>query len=377
MFLALREIRHQPTRFALIVLVITLVAYVTFFLAALAVGLAHSYRASIDSWRASGIVLTEASNNSISASRLSQEQVEAVQSGAEEAGARAHPLTIQAAVIERVDAGGRALDPEGRVSQDERVRSDAFALGTQLDGDLVPEVSKGTTIADPTREVLIDDSLTEEGWRLGDYLRFAGTDALWHVVGLTHDQTFQAAGTVTVDAEAFSSVAGQALAPAVNAVVLTDEGPDGLGQSLEASGLVVLSPADFIASLPGYSAQVLTFSLMIGALILIAALVLGIFLYVLTLQKQPVLGILKARGVPTSYLIASGGAQTALLAATGVSVGLVLTLVSGLVLPEAVPFRLSAALVGAITAGFIIVAVLGGLTSVRVVARIDPVEAIA
>jgi len=43
MFLALREIRHEPVRFTLIISVITLVAYLTFFLASLAVGLAHPY----------------------------------------------------------------------------------------------------------------------------------------------------------------------------------------------------------------------------------------------------------------------------------------------------------------------------------------------
>ena len=51
MFLALREIRHEPVRFTLIISVITLVAYLTFFLASLAVGLAHRYRAGIGSWK--------------------------------------------------------------------------------------------------------------------------------------------------------------------------------------------------------------------------------------------------------------------------------------------------------------------------------------
>ena len=212
--------------------------------------------------------------------------------------------------------------------------------------------------------------------------RFSGTDTVWRVVGLTHDQTFQASGTVTVDGEALRAAALSALAPAVNAVVVTS--PTGhagvleeLSRSLPAGDLTVLSTAEFINSLPGYTAQVLTFSLMIGALILIAALVLGIFLYVLTLQKRPVLGILKARGVPTAFLIVSGGVQTAVLAATGVLTGLVLTLLSGLVLPETVPFRLDPLLDAAVTGAFVVVAVLAGLMSVRLVTRIDPVEAIA
>ena len=35
-------------------------AYLTFFLAALASGLAHSYRAAVDSWHAGSVILTEA-----------------------------------------------------------------------------------------------------------------------------------------------------------------------------------------------------------------------------------------------------------------------------------------------------------------------------
>ena len=62
MFLALREIRHEPLRFALIVSVVALVAYLAFFLASLAMGLAHLYRAGIDGWGAGSIVVTDASN---------------------------------------------------------------------------------------------------------------------------------------------------------------------------------------------------------------------------------------------------------------------------------------------------------------------------
>ncbi|WP_175956768.1 hypothetical protein [Schaalia sp. Marseille-Q2122] len=43
MFLALREIRHSPTRFILITVVIFLVSYLVYFLTGLAYGLASSY----------------------------------------------------------------------------------------------------------------------------------------------------------------------------------------------------------------------------------------------------------------------------------------------------------------------------------------------
>ncbi|MBS6332325.1 MAG: ABC transporter permease, partial [Propionibacterium sp.] len=124
-------------------------------------------------------------------------------------------------------------------------------------------------------------------------------------------------------------------------------------------------------------AQVLTFGLMIGALVIIASFALGIFVYVLTLQKRAALGILKARGVPTSYLVRSGAIQTLLLALVGLAVGLALTLLTGTVLPDKVPFQFTWWLYGITTAVFALFSVIGGLLSVKVISGIDPVEAIS
>ena len=55
--------------------------------------------------------------------------------------------------------------------------------------------------------------------------------------------------------------------------------------------LLAYTTADYIATLPGYTAQVLTFGTMIIFLIIIVAFVLGIFIYVLTIQKTPMFGV--------------------------------------------------------------------------------------
>ena len=92
MFLALREIRHEPVRFTLIISVITLVAYLTFFLASLAVGLAHRYRAGIDGWNTASVAVTDASNENLSASRLSDKQLGAATALAKDNGTTASAL---------------------------------------------------------------------------------------------------------------------------------------------------------------------------------------------------------------------------------------------------------------------------------------------
>ena len=78
MFLGLSEIRHDKARFILILVVIALVSYLTYFLTALAYGLATSYTQGIDKWQASGIVLTKDANDNIARSLLHESDYEAI-----------------------------------------------------------------------------------------------------------------------------------------------------------------------------------------------------------------------------------------------------------------------------------------------------------
>ncbi|PHP52035.1 FtsX-like permease family protein [Actinomyces ruminis] len=380
MFLALREIQHEPGRFALVISVITLITYLTFFLASLASGLAGSYRAIVDSWDAGSVMVTEASNENISASRMTSTQVISATSIAEDAGADASPLISVAAVAQPsagAEAGSSQRDAENEA--DDGSKTDVFAFGVDLDGPLSPTVVAGSPITNPTTEILADESLRTQGLAVGDTIRLLGSDHEWTITGFTQDTTFQAAPVLTLDAKALRERGPDSLSPTTSAVVVDDDitMDSKAAAAAPAAGLTLLTSGELIQTLPGYSAQVLTFTLMIGALILVASVVLGIFLYVLTLQKRPVLGILRARGMPTGYLIRSGGAQTALLAAAGVLLGLILTLLTSVVLPDTVPFRMSSGLNAMIALAFILVSVLGGLASVRVIARIDPVEAIS
>ena len=66
-----------------------------------------------------------------------------------------------------------------------------------------------------------------------------------------------------------------------------------------------------------------------------------------------------------------------MLSVVGIGVGLLLTIVTSLFLPRAVPFRISAPLDLLIVTAFIVISVIGGFISVRVISRIDPVEAIS
>ena len=113
--------------------------------------------------------------------------------------------------------------------------------------------------------------------------------------------------------------------------------------SLTSTGenLALYNISDYINTLPGYNAQVLTFSVMIIFLIIIVSIVLGIFIYVLTIQKTSMFGVMKAQGISNFYISSSVIFQTLTLVALGISFGLALTLISGFFLQSILPFAIN------------------------------------
>ena len=78
---------------------------------------------------------------------------------------------------------------------------------------------------------------------------------------------------------------------------------------------------------------------MITFLFVISATVIGVFLYVITRRKE-FIRVLKAQGFTNGFLMKMVLAQTFILALIGTLIGLILTLLTSLVLPEAVPVNL-------------------------------------
>lgn len=343
MFLALREIRHAPSRFVLITIIIALVSYLVYFLGALAYGLASSYTEAIEEWDADSLILATSANRNALASNLSADEAAELSRWAGDDGA---VLSLAPAVLAR-DEG----------------RENVFIMA--IDGFLTPELIEGTMPEGPG-EIAMDPNAGD--YAVGDSVTIPGSDMSWTVTAMTTGARFQASPTLFVDPSAFVDAGGQ---PTPQGVVLrgqlTPELRDGLEQ---------VPVAEFIDNLPGYRAQILTFSLMIGSLILIVSLMLGIFIYVLTLQKSTIFGIMKAQGIPTSYIARAGGAQILVLTAAGVVAGLAATLGTSLVLPEAVPFAINPTIYVAVTIAFFVFTLIGALIPLRTVSRIDPVEAI-
>ncbi|CAI3341999.1 ABC transporter permease [Enterococcus cecorum] len=355
MFLAINEMKHSKLRYALVIGVVFLIAYLVFFLTGLAYGLAQENRTAVDKWQADRILLSDEANGKLNMSMLTMDDYESVKAEDKAALAQFPGIVYQ----------------KGKKNQQINV---SF-FGIEADEFLAPNLVKGRMFKN-TGEVVVNDSLAkEDGLQVGDQLKVAGSKQTLKIVGFTDEAMYNVAPVVYMSLADFQEIRfNQALpkeAQKINAIVLREK-PKQVANHLEE-----IKISDFIDDLPGYRAQNLTFAFMIGFLIVIAAIVIGIFIYILTMQKQAIFGVMKAQGISNFFIARSVFVQTAILAFVGIVLGLALTYLSSLVLPAAVPFAIFWGLYLAVSVGMWVIAILSAVFSVSTVVKIDPLQAIS
>ncbi|NLL32356.1 MAG: ABC transporter permease [Enterococcus cecorum] len=355
MFLAINEMKHSKLRYALVIGVVFLIAYLVFFLTGLAYGLAQENRTAVDKWQADRILLSDEANGKLNMSMLTMDDYESVKAEDKAALAQFPGIVYQ------------------KGKKDQQINVSFF--GIEADEFLAPNLVKGRMFKN-TGEVVVNDSLTkEDGLQVGDQLKVAGSKQTLKIVGFTDEAMYNVAPVIYMSLADFQEIRfNQALpeeAMKINAIVVR-------GQTKQvADNLEKVKISAFINDLPGYSAQNMTFAFMIGFLIVIAAIVIGIFIYILTMQKQAIFGVMKAQGISNFFIARSVFVQTAILAFVGIVLGLALTYLSSLVLPAAVPFAIFWGLYLAVSVGMWVIAILSAVFSVSTVVKIDPLQAIS
>lgn len=355
MFLALNEIMHSKLRYALVAGVMFLIAYLVFFLTGLAYGLAQDNRTAVDKWEADSIVLSKDANSNLGMSMITKKTAEEV------GGGKVAYLAQTPGVVTSKDS-----TEEGKIN--------VSFFGIDKDQFIMPNLVEGKAFNNDD-EAIGDISLKEEyGLAVGDTVKLSGSDKTFKLTGFTDHAKFNVSPVLYTTINAYQQIRFEKEDTSenarINAIVVRGKIND-LPEDLEQ-----IKISKFINELPGYNAQVLTFGFMIGFLIVIAAIVIGIFIYVLTMQKINIFGVMKAQGITGGFIARSVVAQTFILSFVGILLGLVGTVGTSLVLPDAVPFQSNWLFFGVISLLMLVVAVLGALFSVRTIVKIDPLKAI-
>ncbi|MCI1663939.1 ABC transporter permease [Bifidobacterium crudilactis] len=412
MQLAWKEIRHSKGRYALILAVIVLVGYLSFFLTALSYGLAQANRTSVDAWDASSILLSDDANGNLVSSSVTRAEESKVlgtdadtENTAKSGTKDIEPVSVLQAVTKIKESGSTSGEGFNTV-----------VLGVREDSTLIPQLVSGRNAADEKEAVASESLSTKDGVQIGDSVSVGRSGYTYTIVGFTKTAEYNTEpviyvrnGTFTLPSAyaSMSSTAGSnettadssstaTAATAATAATPQQSTRDAASASSDdavvASGLVIrdasakvsvpdgmvsLDMQSFINNIPGYQAQVLTFALMIGFLVGVSALVVGIFIYILTMHKRHLFGVLKAQGYSNGFISRSILAQTLILSVIGTLVGLLLSLLTIAFMPVTVPITVSTYWFAIISGVLVLFSLIGAAFSARAVSSIDAIEALS
>ena len=348
MFLAWNEIKRNKLKFSLIICILILISYLLFLLSGLAKGLINMNTEGIKKWNADAIVMNKDANQTVAQSLVDKDKVDG-------------KYKKQA-----------TLKQTGVIASNGNDEENALMFGTEQPSFLVPKIVKGHKVH-KDKEMIIDQSLANKGFKVGDQLSLSQSDVKLKVVGVTESAKYNASPVIFANNQTVAKVNPQLQGDKVNAVVVKDK--NWKDKSLD-SKLEAVSMDNFIEQLPGYKPQNLTLNFMITFLFIISATVIGVFLYVMTLQKKQLFGVLKAQGFTNGYLSKVVLSQTFILALIGTVIGFGLTLLTSAFLPDAVPIKLDLLTLLLFGVALIVISLLGSVFSILSIRKIDPLKAI-
>ncbi|MFD1126481.1 ABC transporter permease [Lentilactobacillus raoultii] len=352
MYLALKEIRHEKLRYALIVAMIVLITYLIFILSGLATGLAGENTQAVKSWHAKSIVLNRDADVNLSQSTLTNKEVKRAK------------LTKNQAVI------GQASMV---VKHHQRKKESASFIGLNKSQYIAKNLDLiNGRKAKNSHEIVVDQQFKQDGYRLGDRVTFNSAATKYRIVGFVKNAKLSVApvayGALSVW-QNLRSVPGNQLAG--SAIVSKTA-----NFKTHSKNLKTYSNDDFISKLPGYTAQNTTFDFMIGFLMIISLVIIAVFLYILTIQALPTYAVLRAQGIPAATLVRTIISQSLILMAAGIVIGAILTMVTANLIPFGVPMAFNVPGLSMMGIGLLLMGVIGAAIPARKIATVDPVQVI-
>lgn len=369
MFLALKELKHGKFRFIMIGTIIVLIAWLVFILSGLANGLSLQSSATLRNMEADYMTFEEGARSSMNRSLLSEDLVGELEK--QENVSAATPIGNSMATILKTDADNNSQ------------KIDIAILGIQPGSFLEPNVIEGNSLSEGNSlEVIVDSSLKDDGFEIGDILEIEGSLEEMQIVGFVQNESHSHSPAVFTTLEKWRAIrfaapgSDNGIENPVNGIMLQGEDIDSEQLNNILPNTETVTKSEVIQALPGYSEQTLTFTMMLAFLLVISAFVLAIFFYVLTLQKTNQFGVLKAMGASNSFLGKAIVSQVFLLSLTSIVIGVILTYGTTLILPSGMPFSSSVRLVATYSIFMLFISIFSSLLSVRKIIKIDPLQAI-
>jgi putative ABC transport system permease protein len=273
---------------------------------------------------------------------------------------------------------------------------DVSLLGVEPGAPGEPPVVNGRTLGrSSANEALIDKRVIDRtGLKVGDTITLKsiqGTEEELFdllVVGTMDGQGYSLQPTIIVPYLTWDRIRSKGSADAPNdsefisnlvAVKLSDpEAWRTVAANIEAAvpEVEAVDRKTAYQSTPGYSAQQSTLDTQRYFTLFIGVLVIGGFFQIQTMQKVAQIGMLKAIGTPTRIVALSSIVQIVSINSLGVAVGVLGSLLLGLSFPPTLPIVFTGSSVASAVALLFIIGPLGGMVSVWILLRVEPLTAL-
>jgi putative ABC transport system permease protein len=377
-FLAFKEIWRYRGRYLLISLVIALITTLVLFIAGLAEGLGAGNREYLDKLNADVILYQANIDLSIPSSRIDRTRVNDVQrvEGVKEVGT----ISFSNAAIP-LDDGSAPL----KVS----------LIGVEPGKPGEPPAFEGQNLKGKRDNAAIIDKNTalRTGLQVGDVFNIKtvqGTEEKLYplsVAGISDGRQYSIQPSVFVpyltwdDIKPKSTVDNNPLAPIFNLMAVQLENPQDFDLMVtrlenQIGEVEAVDRKTAYESTPGYSAQQSTLNTQRFFTLLIGVLVVGGFFQIQTLQKVAQVGMLKAIGTSNLAVAISFLLQIITITTLGVIIGVAGTLLLALTFPVTIPIIFTPASVITAITSLMLIGPLGGLVSVRILVKVEPLTAL-
>lgn len=352
MFVALRDLRFARGRFVLIGSVVALITVLVGFLSGLTGGLATQNISAVLAIPGERIVFSVPTTGSGAASfadsTLTEEQAAAWTSA--DGVTSAAPIGISQT---RAEAG------------DARVAVAVFGVQPGFD-DTAPSRNGMLGLSQPAAEDL--------GVATGDLVTIAG--ASFTVETIAGDAWYSHTPVIEMTLTDWHTYAAATGNPGVYATVLAVSGDPDWAAANATHSTISKTTLGSLTALSAFKSEIGSLLLMVAMLFGISGLVVGAFFTVWTMQRKGDIAVLKALGASTASLVRDALGQALIVLVIGITAGLGLVALFGVLAGAALPFLLSpltTLLPGAIMA---VLGLAGAVFALRSVTSADPLTAL-
>jgi putative ABC transport system permease protein len=374
MFLALRDLAFAKGRFALMSMIIALVAFLMTLLSGLASGLIKNNISALMALDVTHIAFEYNERPNYRNSMVERDMWEGW----------------------RTADGVLAAEPLGHTMftarrPDNEPLDDVVLWGVEPGSFLEPTVFAGKQLQGPEDGVIISALLANKhAVRLGDVIVLDRVLTKLKVIGISEEQNIAHVPVIYAPMRKWQEATygppggpppGEVLPDILfdyASVIALKLAPEADIEALDIDeGTVSLDKNSAYAASSGYKEEVQTVQMIQAFMVIISALVIGAFFTIWTIQRTQEIGLVKALGGSSGYLLKDTMGQALIVMFLAVSLGTLVAVWLGLSLEESgKPFMLVRDDILGSSGLLIVAGLVGSMVSVRLITRIDPIIAL-